>query len=578
MPKYTNEKNTLMLISLLKAHNIKKIIASPGTTNVAFVEGVQLDPWFEVYSAADERSAGYIACGLAEESSEPVVLSCTQATASRNYLPALTEAYYRKLPILAVTSTQHLGRIGQNIQQAIDRTQQPADAVELSVHIPVIHTEEDEWACNVSINTALLALRRDGNGPVHMNLTTSYSREFDVEKLPRERVIKRITHDEIFPDIPQTSKVAIFVGAHSKWTTNLTTQVDEFCRQYGAVVLCDPIANYKGKYAVNPSLLLSQKNYSDSVSHVDILIHLGNVTGAPVQIDASEVWRVNPDGEVRDTFHTLSYVFEMSETHFFESINNLKTGHVAIPTLESWRKATHSLTESFPELPFSNAWLAHETISKLPEDSILHLGIYNSLRNWSFYNVPDGVFAYSNTGGFGIDGGVSSLVGASLSNDKLHFGVFGDLAFFYDMNVLGNRHVGSNVRILLINNGIGTEFKNPDNRAYKLDGLANGYIAAQGHYGNKSHLLVKHYAEDLGFQYISASSKEEYLKNVDYFTNPDHLNKSLIFEVFTDTVLETEALDILYHLKVSKKLYAKEKVKSIIGSSNIQKIKKVLHQ
>ena len=66
----------------------------------------------EMYSAADERSAAYIACGLAAESGEPVVLSCTGATASRNYYPGLTEAYYRHLPILAVTASQILSHTG----------------------------------------------------------------------------------------------------------------------------------------------------------------------------------------------------------------------------------------------------------------------------------------------------------------------------------------------------------------------------------------------------------------------------------------------------------------------------------
>ena len=60
----------------------------------------------------DERSAAYIACGMAEESGEPVVLSCTGATASRNYMPGLTEAFYRKLPVLAITSSQDISKIG----------------------------------------------------------------------------------------------------------------------------------------------------------------------------------------------------------------------------------------------------------------------------------------------------------------------------------------------------------------------------------------------------------------------------------------------------------------------------------
>ena len=102
---YSDEKNVQILIALLKAHGVKRVIASPGSTNVTFVGSIQQDPYFEIYSCVDERSAAYMACGMAAESGEPVALSCTGATASRNYFSALTEAYYRKLPIVAITST-----------------------------------------------------------------------------------------------------------------------------------------------------------------------------------------------------------------------------------------------------------------------------------------------------------------------------------------------------------------------------------------------------------------------------------------------------------------------------------------
>ena len=149
---YTNEKNVLMLIKLLKENNINKIIASPGTTNISFVTSLQHDPYFTIYSCVDERSACYMACGLATESNEPVVLTCTGATASRNYIPGLTEAFYRKIPILAVTCTQHFSRIGALSPQALDRTKQLNDIVNLSVQIPTISSREDEYGCNILLN------------------------------------------------------------------------------------------------------------------------------------------------------------------------------------------------------------------------------------------------------------------------------------------------------------------------------------------------------------------------------------------------------------------------------------------
>ena len=100
---YTTEKNIQILISLLKQYGIKKVIASPGATNYTFVGSIQNDPFFEMFSCVDERSAAYLAIGMCDECDEPIVLSCTGATASRNYMTGMTEAYNRKLPIIAIT-------------------------------------------------------------------------------------------------------------------------------------------------------------------------------------------------------------------------------------------------------------------------------------------------------------------------------------------------------------------------------------------------------------------------------------------------------------------------------------------
>ena len=581
MPNFTDERNTLMLIRLMKAHGVRKVIASPGTTNVAFVASVQQDDYFEVYSAYDERSAAYMACGMAAESGEPVALSCTQATASRNYLSGLTEAYYRKLSILAITSTQHWGRIGQNCQQAIDRSVQPADTVNLSVQVPVIHTPDDEWYCNVLLNRALLELRRRGGGPVHINLTTTYSQAFTVQELPDFRAIERIGYDTVslheYPQIKEGQSVAIFVGAHNKWNENLTAKVNEFCRRYNAVVLCDAVSNYKGPYCVTYGLLASQKQYHSPVCNIDVLIHLGNVSGAPHLGYVKEVWRVNPDGEIRDTFRKQRYVFEMEEAFFFDRYIQLAGQQESDSSyLKEWKKECQKIFDKIPELPFSNGWIAQHTEPHLPSNSVLHLGIYNSLRHWSFFEMPESVLGYSNTGGFGIDGCVSSMIGASQETERLVFGVVGDLAFFYDLNALTNRHVKNNLRILVINNGLGTEFKNPDNRAYKLGKIANPYIAAEGHNGKKSRNLVKHFSEDLGFQYMTADNKESFLKNLPEFLDEKPKPHPVIFEVFTESEDETETLRILHNLEVSVSSSAKKVARAVLGDSGIQTVKKIL--
>src|SRR5690606_1678301 len=146
---YSDEQHVQILVSLLKQHGIKRVIASPGTTNSGFVHSLTIDGSFEIYSSVDERSAAYLACGLAAESGEPVVITCTGATASRNYLPGLTEAFYRKLPIIAVTGAQAYSKIGHHIAQVIDRSVMPKDVVRLSVSLPAVKDENDIWDCEM---------------------------------------------------------------------------------------------------------------------------------------------------------------------------------------------------------------------------------------------------------------------------------------------------------------------------------------------------------------------------------------------------------------------------------------------
>lgn len=549
---YTKERNVQILISLLKANGIQRVIVSPGTTNLCFVGSIQNDPYFTLYSSVDERSAAYMACGLSAESGEPVVLSCTGATASRNYMPGLTEAYYRKLPILAVTSSRHSGMIGQGLDQVTNRLHPPDDVQKLSVTIPMIYREEDEWAYNVKMNMALLELRRRGGGPVHINLETAYSTEFHVKTLPETRVIRRICPEDDFP-VLKAGKIGVFVGAHKAFGPELTQAIDAFCATYDAVVFCDHCSGYKGEYRAFSTLVTAQRGMDRAIRSLDTLIHIGEVAVGKMSLRPDSVWRVSVDGEIQDPFRSLHYVFEMQEEYFFRHYAKQTGG--GIPTgerqIDAWKKQYETILDTIPELPFSNLWLAKNTASRLPEGAALHLGILNTARVWNFFEVPETVDTFINTGGYGIDGCVSSLLGASLlDRTRLYFGIFGDLAFFYDMNALGNRHIGNNLRILLVNNGRGAEFQ-MYNHPCMRSGFgedAGAYMAAAGHFGAQSRQLVRHYAEDLGFSYLSAQNKEEYLEQVGDFLNAERTDRPILFEVFTDPREESEALERIQNL------------------------------
>lgn len=580
---YTVNKNALVLISLLKQYGIKKVIASPGTVNVPFVASIQQDDFFEVYSCVDERSAAYMACGLASESGEPVVITCTGATASRNYLPALTEAYYRKLPVIAVTGTDRIENVGHLMPQSIDRSQIQKDVAVCSVFLNQIRTDEQMWKCVVDANKALINATRRGGAPVHINLEINNGyffkkNMFPVEELPKAKKISYYDSLDDSPAIPN-GKVAIFVGSHVPFTEAETNAIDYFCTKYGSVVFCDHTSNYHGKYRVLTGLIGQQEN---AVSKVvpDTLIHIGQISGDYASMGlagcAKSVWRVAPDGELHDTFKKLDCLFAVEEQKFFEYYSAQKQNGENNSYLVECQEVYKKLYDKIPEeLPFSNIWVAKRLYQELPLNSFIQLGILNSLRSWNLFDSKSIVGESCNTGGFGIDGGVSSFIGASLAKKAdYYYCVTGDLAFFYDMNVLGNRHIDNNVRLMVVNNGVGVEFKFYHHQSDFLD--VDKYIGAAGHFGNKSHELLKHYSEDLGFEYLSASNKEEFEKVYSRFVS-EKKDKPILFEVFTNASDDDKALYMINHLQgATLKQAVKQEIKNIVGPSTVKAIKSIV--
>lgn len=576
--KYTDERAVQILVSLLKQHGIKKIIASPGATNITFVATVMHDPWFEIFSSVDERSAAYIACGLAEESGEPVVISCTGATASRNYMPGLTEAYYRKLPILAVTSSQPFEKIGHLSPQLLDRSNVPNDVARRSFTIRAVKDAADEWAAEIAANSAILELSRHGGGPVHIDLQTTYSRTYSNADIRPARKISRITlHTPVWPELDPSKRVAIFVGSHSPMSPQLTDAIDRFCESHDAVVMCDHTSNYHGRFRVAMSLPFEQREYSSPCRRIDLLIHMGEVSGdyPTTSVRPANVWRLSPDGEIRDSFRTLTNVFEMPEADFFNHYaGNQSSAHTF---LDECRQEYENTARLIPDLPFSNGWIAQQTAHRMPAGAVVHLGILNTLRNWNYFPFPESVHSNCNVGGFGIDGCVSSLLGAALAGkEKLYFAIVGDLAFFYDLNAIGNRHTPRNMRVMVINNGRGTEFRNYNHTGAAFGDESDLFIAAAGHFGHQSRNLLRHYAEDLGFEYLSASSKDEYLSVIDRFITPEITDKPMLLEVFTDSKDESDALYAIQHIRLDAKSKAREMAKNMLGEKGIKKIKSIL--
>ena len=575
---YTDAKNCQILVALLKAHGIKRVIACPGTTNIDLVSSVMDDPFFEVFSCVDERHAGYVAVGMAETSHEPVVISCTAATASRNFIPGLTEAYYRKLPVLAITSNREFVQIGNGYDSVLDRTRIQKDIARISVRCPVVKDEETRRYCEVEVNKAILALKQNGGGPANIELEMKFPLSFKAIELPKVQKICRFTLPcDNWPELPK-KKIAVWIGAHNAFTDGEAKALERFLRNHNAVALVSKQSSYTGYGAVSSELLCAGNIYNGPYASLvpEVIVHIGQISAgyctAKYLAKKGPTWRVNEDGEIQDVLQMTENIFAVPEKSFFEYYADRDI--VSNDFYGQWRRAAEELWSMRPELPFSNYWIAQSLYGRVPQNVVLHLSILSTIRAWNF--CPHvAVQAYTNSGGFGIDGAVSSMIGASLvAKDKLHLAVVGDLNFFYDLNAIGNRHIGSNLRILIANNGEGIEFSLSGNPGHNFGDKTANYIGAGRHFGNKSKDLVRHYAEDLGFLYLTASNKDEFEVAVKIFLDPG-CDRPIVFECFIDGKDDIRALDLLSNI-IEYKPSLKSRVGSLLPSGVKEAIRKVI--
>ncbi|MDR1706510.1 MAG: 2-succinyl-5-enolpyruvyl-6-hydroxy-3-cyclohexene-1-carboxylate synthase [Prevotella sp.] len=577
---YTISKNTQIILSLLKAHGIRHIVISPGATNIPITQGVQNDPFFTCYSVVDERSAMYFAIGLYLELGVPIATSCTAAQATRNYIPGLTEAFYKHVPILAITASKHPKHTYQEYMQGPDQTSLPADAVKKTFALPYVDGKIDELHCTRMVNEAILELTHRTSGPVQLNMPENDSELgiYNVPTLPTVRVIKRYMEWDKWDTPLNSKKIMIVVGEHRPFTAGQTAAIEAFCKSHNAFVYVNHLSNYHGEYTVLANLALAgMGNEAFKTYKPDILITIGGQTGdyplygklAMGDWHDFEHWRIAEDGNVVDTYDKLSKIFECPfELFFYRLSKNTEMEH---SYLEQWKEL--ELSTSIPDnLPFSNAYLAQQLHCDIPKNSYLNLAILNSLRHWSFFPLDPSITCYSNVAAFGIDGCMSVFLGESVATDNLCFLVIGDLAFFYDMNSLGIRQLKNNVRILLVNNGCGIEFKNYNHVNYQFGKDGDAYVAAVGHNGNSA----KGWVENVGFKYLQAKNKDEFLKHKDEFLGKSE--ESIVFEIFTTPEDESDALkSIIENNRMTSGMdVVKDKVRSLVGAKGVSILKNMI--
>ena len=142
-------------------------VISPGSRNAPVLFALNHTKKI-CYSVIDERSAGFIALGMAKHTRQPVILSCTSGTASLNYYPAIAEAYYARVPLIIITADRPIEKIDAWDGQAIRQKNVFRNHIRGEFQTP--DSFDDESAFRAIGNQIQKCLESELPGPVHINV------------------------------------------------------------------------------------------------------------------------------------------------------------------------------------------------------------------------------------------------------------------------------------------------------------------------------------------------------------------------------------------------------------------------
>lgn len=582
---YTNLPSYQIIISLLKAFNIRHLVLSAGSRNVPFVHSVEEDSFFTCYSVVDERSAAYFALGLSQQLQQPVLISCTASTASSNYWPAVGEAFYQGVPLIVLTSDRNPSMLHQWEDQMIDQVGMFDRHVRCSVNLPIINDKDDWNYCQRLVNKVLLELDHHGTGPVHINVPMKdYCMDFDtlelpqVQKITRFSILDSLQWQKAAHQLNKYKRILITCGQSSNYDTELNEALTDFFHKYNCAISVEHMSNIASEGTIHTSLCMDVRYNHVSFQEFkpDLVISFGyNVCqGIKEQLrwfkGQYEHWSIQPNGEVVDMYNSLTTIFESSALYFFHQMNHLATLQQS-NDLQYYNKLKgYANSTYFPNFSWSSTYAIQQLVKQIPSGSILHMAINNSIRIANFFQLQPNIRSYANIGTYGIDGCLSSFIGQSVASDALCFLLIGDLAFFYDMNALRIKHIKKNMRILLLNNDGGSEFYYNGTWKNEVSDL---------HTTARHHTKAEGWVRENNFEYLSAHDSESFQDALKRFMSVDATH-SIFLEVFTEMKHDSDVIHDLYDInrpapenRMKQKI--KDMVRSVLPDDLVDSIKKI---
>lgn len=543
------------LAEIMHRKGIEHVVVSPGSRNAPAIIQFSRHGKLKLTSIVDERSAGFYALGMAIELQQPVALLCTSGSAAINYGPAISEAYYQKIPLLVITADRPVAWIDQGDGQTIRQPRLFDNYVRHSYQLPEqFYQATDLWQFDRMVNEAIDRTRHPAGGPVHLNLPLSEPL-YELEVPESLQDIRLMEMAEATP-ILTSGQMASLADSwnHSSAKMILVGQMspNPFLQELllklsddpSVIVLTETTSNLSAPHWIGCiDRVIEGLTAQDSNFVPDLLLTLGGaivskkIKALLRNMKPRQHWHVStdPDEFYLDTYQSLTLTIPVKDSTFLNNLAGLaKPNSGFYRTVWQHRKLERKLKHQqfINQLSFTDLKVFDQLIQQLPYGSQLHLANSTPVRYAQLFEYDHPPVFRSNRGTSGIDGCVSTAAGAASVNPAPATVITGDIGFFYDSNALWNQNLASNLRIVLINNGGGNIFRvlpGPDRYAEMEPYLETSHsLSAEG------------IAKNFNLPYFSASSEETLKEILPAFYA--ETGQPALLEIFTPAAESAEVL------------------------------------
>jgi 2-succinyl-5-enolpyruvyl-6-hydroxy-3-cyclohexene-1-carboxylate synthase len=480
---------------------VREVVVCPGSRSAPLAYAVQQaerEGRLRMHVRVDERSAGFLALGLAKLSRVPAVVVTTSGTAVANLHPAVLEAHHGVVPLLVLSADRPAELRGTGANQTT--TAQPTmfgDVVRWSADLAAPSSEAGEgasreaerwreWvrtAFGAAVGVAVGARARRGAaepGPAHLNLQLREplvptdapawpvdplappASAFNQGPAEGDRAGLVAEPDGVpEPALDQVARTLVVVGDLPD--ARQFGHVLQWAHSHGWPVVAEPFGTHPRAGVVpHGPLLLTVPAWLDAHAP-ERVVTVGRLTlSRPV---AALLRRPGTTVEAVRTHRWIESVAGVTRTHDPQVLDRRGTGSVDPGWTADWQDAGARLAKALSDAPArwpSGRAVAEVLLKGLPAGSTLFLGSSNTVRDvdLALSGRAGQLTVTANRGLAGIDGCVSTAAGIALAGEAPAYALLGDLTFLHDSGglTIGPHEPRPDLTIVVVNDDGGGIF------------------------------------------------------------------------------------------------------------------------